>query len=275
MHKKSEIKKVNLHPATCNICGGPVIYTDNQFINGKAYGSGKCYICTKCGAYVGTDRENPEEALGLLFNQQMRTWKRKCHSIFDKFWRCGCNARQKAQLQEAAYKKLAELMRIPESECNFYYFDLLRLKKAYNCCRSMEKKMVDYTWINENEIKQWLKIKSSKSTKIHDYIGSIRIGTLCFDLLERQEDSKKYLYADLYVGGIDTGYAYGEDDYPYTYIDQIYERLDFDKLPNHYKEFRKLMEERITRRIRHAKPIIDGNIEFSLQEKVMEDLKIW
>ena len=45
-----------LYPKTCNICGGEVIYTTNDKIYGKRYGSGYCYLCTNCGAYVGTHR---------------------------------------------------------------------------------------------------------------------------------------------------------------------------------------------------------------------------
>ena len=71
-----ETKKIDLHPKKCNICGGLVIYTNNNLICGKSYGSGKCYLCTQCGSYVGTHEPRPTEALGLLADSQMRTLKR-------------------------------------------------------------------------------------------------------------------------------------------------------------------------------------------------------
>jgi len=111
-----ETKKIDLHPKKCNICGGLVIYTNNNLIYGKSYGSGKCYLCTQCGSYVGTHEPRPTEALGLLADSQMRTLKKKCHSIFDEFWNCGSNGKQRRYLRNMAYKRLATMMRIPLEE---------------------------------------------------------------------------------------------------------------------------------------------------------------
>lgn len=76
---------MDLHPKICNICGGKVIYVTNDRIYGKKYGSGYCYLCQNCGAYVGTHKPRPKEALGLLANRFMRETKMKCHEIFDGF----------------------------------------------------------------------------------------------------------------------------------------------------------------------------------------------
>lgn len=54
------------HPTKCNICGGLVKYIPNKEIYGKSYGSGFCYYCTNCGAYVGTHVPQPKVALGIL-----------------------------------------------------------------------------------------------------------------------------------------------------------------------------------------------------------------
>lgn len=43
---------INTHPTRCNICGGPVTYGSNARIYGREYGSGYCYLCQSCGAYV-------------------------------------------------------------------------------------------------------------------------------------------------------------------------------------------------------------------------------
>jgi hypothetical protein len=34
---------IDLHPSSCNICGGETEYISNAGIYGKEYGSGKCY----------------------------------------------------------------------------------------------------------------------------------------------------------------------------------------------------------------------------------------
>lgn len=70
--------KINLYPEVCNLCGGKVIYTDNKNIyHGKSYGSGKCYICTNCGAYVGTHKPRPKEAIRNI--SQSRNAKAKTY----------------------------------------------------------------------------------------------------------------------------------------------------------------------------------------------------
>lgn len=52
------------------------------------------------------------------------------------------------------------------------------------------------------------------------YMGSFRTGDLCFDIIMREYDSIEYrIDADLYVGGEDTGYDYGKNNYPYDYFD--------------------------------------------------------
>ena len=121
--------KINLYPKICNLCGGKVIYTSNSAIYGKEYGSGKCYLCTVCGAYVGTHKPRPKEAFGLLANREMRDMKMKCHDLFDKKWK-GKNNRRKARRK--AYEELANRLEIPASDCHFGYFDMDLLNKAFD-----------------------------------------------------------------------------------------------------------------------------------------------
>lgn len=114
---------INLHPSTCNLCGGKVKLIPNSSIYGKPYGSGLCYFCMKCGATVGTHKSRITEAMGILADKQMRKLKMECHEIFDKLWtthneRRGC------------YHKLANKMGIPLSECHFGYFDTKQLYQA-------------------------------------------------------------------------------------------------------------------------------------------------
>ena len=105
-----------------------MIYTSNAQIYGKEYGSGKCYLCTSCGAYVGTHKPRPREALGLLADARMRTGKQMCHSIFDSKWKGKPKAHKKRQ---DLYRWLAQRMDIPIDDCHFGYFDLTQLRKSY------------------------------------------------------------------------------------------------------------------------------------------------
>jgi hypothetical protein len=115
---------VELHPKICNICGGVVEYISNAKIYGKKYGSGYCYHCTKCGAYVGTHKTRPKEAFGILANKEMRKMKMKCHHIFDALWK---TPKERKRL----YKRLADRMNIRVKDCHFGYFDMEQLKRAY------------------------------------------------------------------------------------------------------------------------------------------------
>ena len=53
------------------------------------------------------------------------------------------------------------------------------------------------------------------------WVGNVRVGDICFDLVFRcfDADMPLTLTYDAYVGGIDDGYGYGENGYPYTEAD--------------------------------------------------------
>lgn len=116
---------IDLTPTTCNLCNGKVIYISNAKIYGKKYGSGYCYYCTCCGAYVGTHAPRPKEAMGILANAEMRAWKHKCHDLFDPFWQ------SKKIKRHLLYRRLAQELEIPVGDCHFGYFDTEMLQKAY------------------------------------------------------------------------------------------------------------------------------------------------
>lgn len=119
---------MNLHPTVCNLCGGRVIYTSNARIYGRKYGSGRCYLCTRCGAYVGTHKPRPREAMGLLADHDMRELKKVCHSLFDPLWKGKPKAHKK---RNDLYSWLANKMRIPRENCHFGYFDMEHLELAW------------------------------------------------------------------------------------------------------------------------------------------------
>lgn len=130
----------------CNICGGEVIYTSNADIYGRKYGSGKCYLCTECKAYVGTHKPRPKEALGLLANERMRKGKIKCHGLFDKMWKTSSERRN-------LYKWLEGELGIESCECHFGYFDIELLLKAHKIlCVKYKEINPEFTHCYEHEI---------------------------------------------------------------------------------------------------------------------------
>ncbi len=132
---------IDLHPTTCNICGGRVVFTSNTAIYGKEYGSGKCYLCRNCGAYTGTHKPRPAEALGLLADEPMRRGKVACHSVFDPLWMGKPKARKK---RKDLYLWLADKMGISFEECHFGYFDILQLRQAYSILIKTNGKEMKY-----------------------------------------------------------------------------------------------------------------------------------
>lgn len=132
---------VNLYPRICNICGGNVNLVSNSQIYGKEYGSGLCYLCKECGAYVGTHIPRPYEAKGILADARMRKGKMICHEIFDKKWKGKKKAHKK---RNDLYKWLSGELKISQKECHFGYFDIDMLVKAYRILKQIESKNMFY-----------------------------------------------------------------------------------------------------------------------------------
>lgn len=131
---------INLQPTKCNICNGDVEYIKNSKIYGKSYGSGYCYHCKNCGAYVGTNKNKPVQALGILANEDMRKWKQYCHNKFDILWKGREEFCHNGKIYKAikpkmsrgkAYIWLSKVLDIPSKDCHFGYFTLNQLKRAY------------------------------------------------------------------------------------------------------------------------------------------------
>lgn len=122
---------------------------------------------------------------------------------------------------------------------------------------------------------------------INNYYGSVYCGELCFDLVVYDVDDRLFLFADLYVGGEDTGYGYScreamatgkyaskqevpdEEQYPYTDADgQAFPDLCIGLT---YEEFKARAEAQFTDYIWHGQP---GRTP-SLEEKARMPLHIW
>lgn len=131
--------QIDLQPTVCNLCGGKVVFTTNANIYGSEYGSGRCYLCKDCGAYTGTHKPRPREALGLLADARMRKGKVMCHSLFDPLWQGKPKAKKK---RRDLYSWLARQMDIPAEECHFGWFDLSQLRQAYKIlCKACDMRM--------------------------------------------------------------------------------------------------------------------------------------
>lgn len=118
-------------PTVCNICGSKVTYVPNARVYGRSYGSGWCYLCEGCGAYVGTHKARPRVAMGILADKRMRKLKMECHGLFDRTWATSSERRER-------YARLADRMGIPVSECHFGYFDAPMLERALEILKEEE-----------------------------------------------------------------------------------------------------------------------------------------
>lgn len=101
-----------------------------------------------------------------------------------------------------------------------------------------------------------------------EYVGCVRVGNLCFDLMIRDNDGKLYLSYDLYVGGVDSGYGYTTSDYPYDYAEGG--NFEDTMISMSYEEFQKYAEEKFELFIK-----IWPYEAASLIEKANEPLNIW
>lgn len=110
-----------------------------------------------------------------------------------------------------------------------------------------------------------------------EYIGSARVGNLCFDIL----NWGNHLWFDLYVGGVNTGYGYScreeYKDYPYDYADSCSFRWDDDVKDTSLEEFQKELTEYIEEHIEKLEGYVTDvkAMAVSLIDKANEELQLW
>ena len=146
-----ELSPIPLKPTVCNLCGGKVSLIDNSLIYGKSFGSGKCYRCDNCGAYVGTHKPWPDIALGILSNDSMRNGRKYCHAVFDALWQN--ETKNRAQKRQALYDWLTEQMGLPRNMGHFGYFNLQQLQQAYQILKVVDGKKPLYGKCNGKALK--------------------------------------------------------------------------------------------------------------------------
>lgn len=127
----------------------------------------------------------------------------------------------------------------------------------------------DWTNFTKVNFEDYCTMARNSVNTAHDYIGCVRVGNLCFDILiAYDEKGKMWLAYDLYVGGVDTGYGYTASDYPYDYA----EGGNFEDviISMTYEEFQKYAENQLENYIK-TWPYEKA----SLIEKANEPLNIW
>jgi len=121
----------DVYPKVCNICGSKVEYKKLKDADIEPFQSGWAYICTQCGAYVGTHKNKPKEALGILAHGDVRYLRVLCHQEFDKHWVSLAG-------KSRAYYRLSKLLNIPKEQCHFGHMDKKMLLKALEKMKNME-----------------------------------------------------------------------------------------------------------------------------------------
>ena len=115
-----------------------------------------------------------------------------------------------------------------------------------------------------------------KTENAYDFVGNVRVGNICFDIMQLDDDAS--LWVDCYVGGVDSGYGYGEDMYPYDYVNSVgtvisralYENMSRD-------QFVEYVEKELTKEINDAKTYEcwETKETINLIDKANEPLRIW
>lgn len=135
-----------------------------------------------------------------------------------------------------------------------------------------EQHMYNFVWDVDKE-----KFEACKTRNDMDCIGNVRVGNLCFDLIQRDDYEDAEIWIDCYVGGVDTGYGYGEDGYPYDYASGIGCVLDRSEYKVYsFEEFKTLVEMLITHDINSIMTYATSGGELvNLKDKANEPLKKW
>lgn len=132
--------------------------------------------------------------------------------------------------------------------------------------------------ITEDSYNEMLMYVNNNVFDGYEYHGAIRKGECCFDICGEYGSGK--IWFDLYVGGIDDGYAYSTKikDYPYAYIDDCSFCIEPDDM-----KFEKFIQTAIKRaeeifkieKVTYYDKNKNKSITVTLSEKANADLIIW
>ena len=121
------------------------------------------------------------------------------------------------------------------------------------------RELPDFVWqLSEEDWTNYCAMVENDLLGIDDYIGNCRIGKLCFDIIARYYD----------VGGVDTEYGYGKNNYPYDHADG--ESFGDSCISLTTEDFKKMAEEVFRQYIQYSQ-----YRRADLREKASEPLYIW
>ena len=134
---------------------------------------------------------------------------------------------------------------------------------------------MEFKWNLLPEFSEYKKGQKSykKESETGEYVGAVRFGNLCYDIF----NWGNHLWFDLYVGGVDTGYGYGADRYPYDYCDIAGFSWNDDLSDISDDDFKKNLEAHIEDHIKAIEGYITdvGAISVDLIKKASEKLNEW
>lgn len=123
-------------PPSCPYCKAPARYLHSsaEIYNGRNFGP--VWACVPCDAWVGC-HSGTTKPLGRLADWRLRRWKRAVHAVFDPIWQKRLELKRatdptytQKHARGGRYKRLAELMGIPRTECHIGMFDIQRCRHA-------------------------------------------------------------------------------------------------------------------------------------------------
>lgn len=99
------------YPVTC-YCGAPASLRPNSVIyNGKTFGNGKAYICTrfpKCRGSVGVHPDG--RPLGTIPDEETKKLRIRVHAAIDPIWRAYPKGRERKRRRGSVYGWLTRIM---------------------------------------------------------------------------------------------------------------------------------------------------------------------
>lgn len=117
-------------PTICRYCGSKVVFTSNAEIYGREYGTGKCYLCRNCRAFVGV-HPGTDKPLGTLADEELRSWRKAAHFWFDQIWKKPLRLTTRYK----AYGWLAERLELPREKTHIGMFEKEECEKTIELSR--------------------------------------------------------------------------------------------------------------------------------------------
>lgn len=123
-------------PKICRYCNGNVVFTSNAEIYGREYGTGKCYLCRNCGAFVGV-HPGTDTPLGTLANNELRQYRKVAHYWFDQIWKKPLRITTRYK----AYGWLAKQLEIPREYTHIGMFEKEQCEKTIKLSKRKNRKI--------------------------------------------------------------------------------------------------------------------------------------